>query len=912
MNDRLLGVVEGLNNRITNVEERMRDNEKDFDHYKEKNNEVYMAEIAKKLDHYNIKDGMWYFDNYPTGIPAQGPKGEPFTYEDFTEEQLKKLVGPKGDPLTFDDLTPEQIVLLTGADGLDGKDGKDGKDGYTPVKGKDYFDGKDGKDGKDAPLPNIKIGEVKAVSTFDKAGATITRDGQDFVLNLDVPRGRPGANGSNGTDGSNGMPGKTGPKGDPGTSPTATVERIENGARITITDDNGTTTADISDGEVTQAQLDETNKDLDYYKTIYNAMPKLSGEGTEATIDDTSESILKLGLSGNTYQDSTTGKNLFARLNDGTYTIYGVTAKVENGIITLNGTSNGEGYYPFVSGLSDLLNGTYTLSINNSGSVSGGNLAIIVASGSTYLITRNQTANSITSTLSNKTISSYGLYMNNGLTFTNFVIKPQLEDGSTATDYEPYTGGIASPNPDYPQDIEVVTGDNEIVITGKNLLNRATCEENKLIRWVEGDTYNETGSLVSDYIRVNAGDTIYSTYGSQKCFYDKNKNYIGTLQIGGTVILSGSGADTKSFFTVPDISNIYYLRLGFRASYATGTNLLTANIMVNKGTALATYEPYKEQVYPINLGSLGLCKIRDYKDSFRQSTGKNLFNIDILEGSPNMTISNGKLILEGSTAYHASEVGINLKNIADLKVGETYYLNFKTTYAGGNYNAIYLRGTTSYWNSGTAHTITQAELDDRIAFYGTDNSEISEIIISKENIDYEPYGVGTWYKHAEIGKVVLDGSENWIQNTSYNTVYLLEDFLKDAITNEPRPMMSDYFTYGGVVTQGSGSVEIGKFYQWTTIPQRVVLGFNSTSLNDFKTWLSTHNTEVYYPLETPTNEEITDTNLINQLNAIKYALAHKDQTNISQTNNEQPFIIDYETLYDMQKLVNRVAELEVA
>ena len=44
--------------------------------------------------------------------------------------------GEKGDPFTYDDFTPEQLEALRGADG------------YTPVKGVDYFDGEKGTDGK--------------------------------------------------------------------------------------------------------------------------------------------------------------------------------------------------------------------------------------------------------------------------------------------------------------------------------------------------------------------------------------------------------------------------------------------------------------------------------------------------------------------------------------------------------------------------------------------------------------------------------------------------------------------------------------------------------------------------------------------------------------------------------------------
>lgn len=74
---------------------------------------------------------------------AKGEKGDPFTYDDFTAEQLAALKGEPGTP-GKDGYTP-----VKGVDYFDGKNGVDGKDGYTPQKGVDYFDGKDGKDGAD-------------------------------------------------------------------------------------------------------------------------------------------------------------------------------------------------------------------------------------------------------------------------------------------------------------------------------------------------------------------------------------------------------------------------------------------------------------------------------------------------------------------------------------------------------------------------------------------------------------------------------------------------------------------------------------------------------------------------------------------------------------------------------------------
>ena len=68
-----------------------------------------------------------------------------------------------------------------------------------------------------------------------------------FTFNFKIPAGQPGEQGEQGEQG---VPGQD------GFSPIATVTKNGSVATITITDANGTTTTTISDGEVTQAQLD--------------------------------------------------------------------------------------------------------------------------------------------------------------------------------------------------------------------------------------------------------------------------------------------------------------------------------------------------------------------------------------------------------------------------------------------------------------------------------------------------------------------------------------------------------------------------------------------------------------------------------------------------------------------------------
>lgn len=55
-----------------------------------------------------------------------GPKGEPFKYSDFTQDQLNALKGPKGDkgePFRYSDFTPEQLMALRGPKGDPGSGG---------------------------------------------------------------------------------------------------------------------------------------------------------------------------------------------------------------------------------------------------------------------------------------------------------------------------------------------------------------------------------------------------------------------------------------------------------------------------------------------------------------------------------------------------------------------------------------------------------------------------------------------------------------------------------------------------------------------------------------------------------------------------------------------------------------------
>lgn len=155
--------------------------------------------------------------------------------------------------------------------------------------------------------------------------------------------------------------------------------------------------------------------------------------------------------------------------------------------------------------------------------------------------------------------------------------------------------------------------------------------------------------------------------------------------------------------------------------------------------------------------------------------------------------------------------------------------------------------------------------------------------------DYPHKLNGTWYKHAEIGKVVLDGSDGtWITQTTTGFYRYGIAINETNNTSSLSNTVINYSNYFRGITFNNRNTDVSETIYPTTNNVDHQIWFNTnvaTTLDGFKTWLSTHNTIVYYVLATPTEEEITDENLISQLEAVKL---------LSGTQNN--FTIDADTL----------------
>ena len=174
---------------------------------------------------------------------------------------------------------------------------------------------------------------------------------------------------------------------------------------------------------------------------------------------------------GNSIQKTTEGKNLinsFSNHSAGySTTANGVTfTLLEDGKIRVNGTAtSGRAAFTFSIPNTTIKAGNYILSRGSE------KVQVEAKIGDTYYRATGSSTNvSITEA---QKIFYVALIINEGLTVNNEIVYAQLEKekGTIATGYEPYTGGIPSPNPEYPSPIQNI-GNNINILNKNNILSK--------------------------------------------------------------------------------------------------------------------------------------------------------------------------------------------------------------------------------------------------------------------------------------------------------------------------------------------------------------------------------------------------------------------------------------------------------
>ena len=166
-----------------------------------------------------------------------------------------------------------------------------------------------------------------------------------------------------------------------------------------------------------------------YEKTIWknNEAPKINADNLNKIENGIANAVETDSVARVT---NVVSKNLLNLYNFQSQTINGVTfTKNEDNSITINGTSTSGFGVNFVK--LKIKAGTYHLSLNETVQ---NDFYIYDYDTNTAIISNNSTA-TLTQDYNNV---GFDTWINSGTTFNNVTIYPQLEEGSTATDYVPY------------------------------------------------------------------------------------------------------------------------------------------------------------------------------------------------------------------------------------------------------------------------------------------------------------------------------------------------------------------------------------------------------------------------------------------------------------------------------------------
>lgn len=619
---------------------------------------------------------------------------------------------------------------------------------------------------------------------------------------------------------------------------------------------------------------------------IWNNWEKVEGTGETLTLNSTEKAPMKINLKGNTSQETTTGKNLMPSDAIAGNTYNGIAVTLVNGKLHFQGRASAEYFASSNITLPTHLLTTkqyYFKAISNRPSPTRFK---ILGYNSSDVLKINIPQDSYFTP--EEEIVKYKIvfeYMTTGTSY-NFDAQFQIEEGGSFTSYEPYTNG-ASPNPDYPQDVDVVSGNNSIKVEGKNLCD-TNIFKNRLINCY---AVNDNGSITQSATDTNFWRISYmpnslvlnsGTYTISVNNRNGSKLQVYNLTTNSNIVEASVDSYT---FTLNNDNQVINAKLYGASSYP-----FTFTMQIEKGSTATPYTPYQSQTYPINIGNIELCKIGDYQDSIKKSTGKNLCNTTFELGG-----------IDTTTGQNGSGTDrVRTKNYVKVKPNTTYTLSG----AQGSMVVCFYNSSKAYLSyavagsQATSGTFTTPNDTSYIRWYIIQtNTNINEMLNEGTTaLPYEPYGT-SWYLNKQIGKVVLNGSESgWLErgNTSENYIKFRNANALPYDSKGDLLLISDYFvtnigannaSYSGNAICGNS----GNYAKWLhiSIDNTIV-----NSVETFKTWLSTHNTTVYYALQTPTYTEITDSTLLSQLETLNGAKSYTTQTNISQENNDLPFILD--------------------
>lgn len=487
-------------------------------------------------------------------------------------------------------------------------------------------------------------------------------------------------------------------------------------------------------------------------------------------------------------------------------------------------------------------------------------------------------------------------------------------------------------DPMKPQSIKVATGEQNIELQGKNLFNKNKDIIDKAylpmdINNTQIRSISETAAFTSKIliIKLEEGKTYTIQKISSARFRFGFTNTSTPAKDTNNVITSRlSNADTSSkvTFTVPYGSPYFvcnFFSSDRSADAQKGYDMIVNTIQVEEGSVATSYNSYYEpQKYSINLGknlfdkdnaNIIPCWV-DYSSSIDKNVIQGPDNNNrtlYIKCEPNTTYTISRSILT-STFRVATYDEIPFPTFTEPY---TYY-DISNFYKDENATSITITtglnskfllvnyGKTSDENLEESLVTIQIEKGDTATPYVPYITPIelykignNKDYIFKNEITNPFYNTelenNSWYKVSKIGKTIFETTDDFAEGRIREKTFLT--WARQKINNCKRKRLNTNIVsnrFSGLNVYSNDETGIVAHYPLTDAFSYVYIAISkdiANNLENFKEWLKNNETILYYELENPIYEKITNNILIQQLEYINKNIKSYSGTTIIKCNN---------------------------
>ncbi len=404
---------------------------------------------------------------------------------------------------------------------------------------------------------------------------------------------------------------------------------------------------------------------LNKYKTIHNAMPKVEDEGSDIALNETADGVfMDILPEGNSSQEEITD-NLF----DNTWESGGIDGST--------GTLNGDGQVRTKNYIRVFFNHLYSISRSISTSYMVLRFYDIdfnylgSQTTSSGLITTNKSSNRMDVGVSDMTFT----VINKNVAY----MKIADASNNSSTIYTLTTNAI---NPDYPSDIKLVTGRQNVKLQTKNYFDLNTLTHSNCTHVISNKSVIVTATYTYGYIKCKCENL------------DTSKQYILAFKGDSASWITVSNSNdvktnetynSKSILFRPQTSTIF-IRIYVTTSESSGKKTFT-EIQLEKGNQSTSHVFHKGKKYQLDFSgenipleqSVKLAGIGNYKDFiFKNEIGSPYYNENLTLNSWYKKKYFNELIFDGRTAgkrllnphstITAENKGFFLKTITDKSI----------------------------------------------------------------------------------------------------------------------------------------------------------------------------------------------------------------------------------------------------